>query len=177
MGRRPISAIVPPAPSENTYRPSLSTPRSTICAEDVNRAIHTYKKRGWGPLSRKVPIRHTRRKTVHARHSVCTFILNPFIHLRTVSVTPGVPLLANLRSFSLAPFQQPAKQFRHFLRPHVPRAVPHRVLPSFAVARKVRTERFLNHRQELFARPVDSDSRRVQVLIQRRNHHRLTSRQ
>src|SRR5579859_6369612 len=38
MGRRPISAIVPPAPSENTYRPSLSTPRSTICAEDVNRA-------------------------------------------------------------------------------------------------------------------------------------------
>src|SRR5579859_4449050 len=63
MGRRPISAIVPPAPSENTYRPSLSAPRSTICAEDVNRASVDYKrlaeslrrvdatlikKRGWG---------------------------------------------------------------------------------------------------------------------------------
>jgi hypothetical protein len=37
-GRSPTSAIVPPAPSENTLAPCLSTPRNTNCVEDVNRA-------------------------------------------------------------------------------------------------------------------------------------------
>lgn len=74
--------------------------RSNTCKTPTNQNAPTplesaLTKKG-GPLFHKVSIRRTRHKTVHTRHPECLCISNPFIHLRTVSVTPGGALTGQL---------------------------------------------------------------------------------
>src|SRR5260370_4333161 len=119
---------------------------------------------------RRNPFRMTTCKSVTKQITITPFRINTY----TKTGGRGVILLTNTRSLAPSPFKQPTKQFGHLSRPHVPRAVANRLLPLLPLGKRVRGKRFFHHRHELFGRPVDSDPRRVQVFIQRRNHHGLT---
>jgi hypothetical protein len=99
-----LSTLMPASPlASHGWRDRRGNPfRSNTCKSPTNQNDSTalesaLSRKGAGPLFRKVSIRRTRHKTVHTGHPQCLCISNPFIHLRTVSVTPGGALTGQPR--------------------------------------------------------------------------------